>query len=85
MGFTARNGRSFLLSFVRIAIGGINVRHTRFRYLRAIRERFLHHAAMIRKSSTLAATYCLLTTVVSSTATSPTTLIRMAAPALTVQ
>jgi hypothetical protein len=40
---------------------------------------------MIRKSSILTATYCLLTTVVSSTATSPTTLTRMAAPALTVQ
>ena len=31
------------------------------------------------------ATYCLLTTIVSNTATSPTTLTFMAAPALTVQ
>jgi hypothetical protein len=49
------------------------------------RERLLHHGAMICKSSTRTATYCLLTTVVSSTATSPTTLTRMAAPALTAQ
>jgi hypothetical protein len=40
MGFTARNGRSFLLSLVRIAIGGINVGHTRFRYPRAIANAF---------------------------------------------
>jgi hypothetical protein len=32
MGFTARNGRSFLLSFVGVAIGGSNVGRTRFRY-----------------------------------------------------
>ena len=85
VGFTAGNGSPFLLSFVRIATGGINVGHTRFRYPRAIRGRFLHHAVMIRKSATLTATYCLLTTVVSNTATSPTTLTRMVAPALTVQ
>ena len=30
IGFTAGNGSSFLLSFVRIATGGINVGHTRF-------------------------------------------------------
>ena len=52
---------------------------------RAIRERLLHHAVMICKSSTLTKTYCLLTTVVSNTATSPTTLTRIAEPALTVQ
>ena len=62
-----------------------DVGHARFRYPRAIRERLLHPTIMIRKSSTLTATYCLLTTVVSNTATSPTTLTRMAAPAFTVQ
>ena len=85
LGFTAGNGSSFLLSLVRIVIGGINVGHSRFRYPRGIRERFLHHAVMIGKSSTPTGTYCLLTTIVSNAATSPTTSTRIATPALTVQ
>lgn len=55
-----------------------------FRYPRAIHEASFI-TVKIRESSTRTAIYCLLTTVVSSTATSPTTLTRMAAPALTVQ
>ena len=85
LGFTAGNGSSFLLSLVRIVIGGINVGHSRFRYPRAIRERLLHHAVMIGKSSTPTGAYCSLTTIVSNAATSPTTATRIAAPALTVQ
>ena len=67
-----------------IAIGGVNVGHTPSA-IRGPSAMASFITVKIRESSTRTATYCLLTTVVSNTATSPPTLTFMEAPALTVQ